>query len=87
MLKQIIFESYIYRQKKAKALKYFARDLKNLCILRENSAVDLGSRREHCWSYVLSAFENTAKNLVVQGRVQLEHSCQHIVKVGVEATF
>ena len=37
------------------------------------------------WSYVVSAFENTTKNLVVQGRVQLEHS-SHIVKVGVEAT-
>ena len=37
-------------------------------------------RREHCWSYVVSAFENTTKNLVDQGRVQLEHSSQ-IVKV------
>ena len=44
----------------------------------------LGFRREHCRSYVVSAFENTTKNLVVQGRVQLEHS-SHIVKVGVEA--
>ena len=34
---------------------------------------------------IVSAFENTAKNLVVQGRVQLEDS-SHIVKVGVEAT-
>ena len=34
---------------------------------------------------VVSAFENTTKNLVVQGRVQLEHSL-HIVKIGVEAT-
>ena len=32
-----------------------------------------------------SIFENTTKKLVVQGRVQLEHS-SHIVMVGVEAT-
>ena len=59
-------------------------DLKNLLILPENLAEGLGSRKEHCWSYVVSAFENTIKNLVVQGRVQLEHS-SHIVQVGVEA--
>ena len=40
---------------------------------------------EHRWSYVVSAFENTTKNLVVQGRVQLKHS-SHIVKVSVETT-
>ena len=34
---------------------------------------------------VWSIFENTPKHLVVQGRMQLEHS-SHIVKVGVEAT-
>ena len=70
---------------KSKAARYSAKDLKNLRILPENSAEGLGSSREHCWSYVVSAFENTTKNLVVQGRVQLEHS-SHIVKVGVEAT-
>ena len=48
-------------------------------------AEGLGSRKEHCWSYVVSAFENTTKNLVIQGRVQLDHS-RKIVKVGVEAT-
>ena len=37
------------------------------------------------WRYVVYIFENTPKNLVVQGRAQLEHS-SHIVKVGVEAT-
>ena len=41
---------------------------------------------EHCWSYVVSASENTTKNLVVQGRVQLKHS-SNIVKVGVESTW
>ena len=51
----------------------------------ENSAEGLGSKREHCWSYAVSVFENTYKKLVVQGRVQLEHS-NHIVKVNVEAT-
>ena len=74
--------------KKAKATSRFsARDLKNLCILPKNSAEGLGSKRElrSIWSYVVSAFENTTKNLVVQGRVQLEHS-SHIVKVDVEAT-
>ena len=44
---------------------------------------------EHCCGYV-SIYENTTKKLlqlylVVQGRVQLEHST-HIVKVSVEAT-
>ena len=33
---------------------------------------------------LVSFFENTPKNLVVQGRVQLEHS-SHIIKTGVEA--
>ena len=51
----------------------------------ENSAEGLGSKREHYWSYAVSVFENTYKKLVVQGRVQLEHS-NHIVKVNVEAT-
>ena len=37
------------------------------------------------WSYVVSAFETTTKNLVVQEKMQLEHS-SHNVKVGVEAT-
>ena len=53
--------------------------------LSENSAESLGFRRERCWSYIVSLFENTPKILVVQGRVQLEYS-SHIVKVGVEAT-
>ena len=54
-------------------------------ILLKNSTEGLRSRREHRWSYVLSAFKNTTKNVAVQGRVQLEHS-SHIVKVGVKAT-
>ena len=41
---------------------------------------------ESSWSYIVSAFENITKNLVVQGRVQLEHGT-HIVKVSVKATF
>ena len=71
--------------KRPKPLSYSARDLKNLCILLENSAEGFGSRRERCWYYVVFVFKNTPKNLVVQGRTQLEHS-SHIVKVGVEAT-
>ena len=71
--------------KRPKPLSYSARDLKNLCILLENSAEGFGSRRECCWYYVVFVFKNTPKNLVVQGRTQLEHS-SHIVKVGVEAT-
>ena len=43
------------------------------------------SRRERCWHYIVSVFENTPKNLMVQGSAQLEHS-SHIVKVGVETT-
>ena len=42
----------------------------------------LGSTREGCWCYVVCLWE---PHLVVQRRVQLEHS-SHIVKVGVEAT-
>ena len=40
---------------------------------------------ECCWSYLVSVFEITLENLVVQGMVQLEH-VSHIVMVGVEAT-
>ena len=57
-------------------------DVKNSCILPENSAEGLGSRRDCCWNYVVSIIENTAKDLVVQGRVHLGHS-SHIVKIGV----
>ena len=71
--------------KKPKPLRYSARDPKNLRILLENPAEGVGSRRECCWCYVVSVFENTPKNLVVQGRTQLNHSSQ-IVMVGVEAT-
>ena len=37
------------------------RDLKNVKILPETLAEDLGSRRECCWHYVVSAFENITK--------------------------
>ena len=60
-------------------------DLKILRILLENSVEGLRSRRERCLRYVVSVFENTPKHLVVQGRMQVEHS-SHIVKVGIEAT-
>ena len=59
-------------------------DLENLHILLENSAEGLGSSRECCWSYIVSVFDNTHKDLVVQRRVQFEHS-SHIVKVSIEA--
>ena len=71
--------------KKAKATRYSARDLKNLCILQENSAEGLKSRRKCWWSNVVSVFENTPKNLGIKGRVQLDHS-SHIVNVGIKAT-
>ena len=61
------------------------RGLKNLSILLENSAEGLGSRRDCCWHDVVSVFENTPTNLMVQRRVQLEHS-SHIPTVGVGAT-
>ena len=58
-----------------------ARDLKNLRILPENSAEGFMSRRQHYGSYIVYI----PKNLLVQGRVQLEHiSC---MKIGVEATY
>ena len=45
-VKQVTYEKKIYRQqKKTKAKRESARDLKNLCILPENSAEDLRSRR------------------------------------------
>ena len=69
----------IWVNKKVKAAKYYSKDF------AENSAEVLGSRREHCWSYIVSVFENKTKNLEVQRSVQLEHS-SHIVKIGVEAT-
>ena len=40
------------QHKKAKVAKYSATDLKDLCILSENSADGLGSRRECWWGYV-----------------------------------
>ena len=79
-VKQLIYESNIWHPKKAKASRYSAKDLKNLRILPENPVEGLRSRREHCWSYVVSTFENATKSLLVQGSVQLEHS-SHIVKV------
>ena len=42
--------------------KKSARDLKHLLILPENSAEDLGSRREHCCGY-RSIYQNTPKKL------------------------
>ena len=84
--KQVIYEPKIqWQHKKAKSEWYSARYLKNLRILPENSAEDLGCKREHCWSYIVSVFENTPKSLVVRGRVQLEHS-SYIVKADVKAT-
>ena len=65
-----------------KATRHSAGDLKNVSILPKTLAEDLGSRRECCWYYVVSSFENIPKNLVVQGRVQLEHS-SHMVKVSI----
>ena len=41
--------------------------------------------RERSWPYVVSVFENTPKNLVVQGRAQLKHN-NHMVKVGAKTT-
>ena len=46
--------------KTAKAAKYSAWGVKNLCILLENLAGGLGTRREHCLGYVF-VFENTQK--------------------------
>ena len=91
-VKQVIHESKIRdkihdtrQHKKAKSTRQSARDLQNLHILPETLVEGLKSRRGHYWNYVVSAFENTPKNLVVHGRAQLEYS-SHIVKVGIEAT-
>ena len=42
-------------------------------------------KRERYWSYIVSVFENTPKNLVSQARAQLKHDSL-IVKLCVEAT-
>ena len=68
-----------------KGQSHSARDLESLHILLGNSAEHPRSRREHWWSYIVSVFENTPKNWVVQGRAQLEHS-SHKIMVGVKAT-
>ena len=69
---------------KVKAIRYSARNLKNLHIFPENSAEGLGCRRERCLRYIVFVFEKTPKNLLVQGRTQLKRSST-IVKVSVEA--
>ena len=85
-IKQVIYEPQIkWQHKKAKAARYSARELKSLCVLPESSTDGLGSRRERCWSYAVSVFENTPKNLVVRGRAQLEYN-SHTVTVCIEAT-
>ena len=67
-----------------------ARDRKNIRILPENSAgesaagVTYLSMRVHPKSCRIFPLK-ISSTLMVQGRVQLEHS-SHIVKVGVEAT-
>ena len=61
-------------------------DLKHLHILQESSAECLRYRRQHYWSFIVSVFENTPKNLVVQARAQLEHSSL-TVKVSVKSTY
>ena len=48
-------------------------------------AEGLKSRRKRWWRYVVLVFENTPKNLGIEGRVQLDHS-SHIVNVGIKAT-
>ena len=79
-------QTYYDNRKKPKLQDtHSARDLKNSCILPQNSAEGFMSRREHCGSYIVSVFENIPKNVLVQGRVQLEH-ISHI-KIGVEATY
>ena len=75
-----------WQHNKAKAARYSARDLKNLSYLSENAAEGLRSTRQHCCSYIVSVFEITPKNLVIQGRAQLLHHSSHRVKVGVETT-
>ena len=76
-VKQVIQESKIHdtihdtrQHKKAKSTRHSARDLQNLHILPETLVEGLKSRRGHYWNYVVSAFENTPKNLVVHGRAK-----------------
>ena len=79
-------KTYDYNIKKPKLQDtHSAWDLKNLCILPQNSVEGFMSRREQCGSYIVSVFENIPKYLLVQGRVQLEH-ISHI-KIGVKATY
>ena len=48
-----------------KAARYSTWGLKNLCILSENLAGGLGSRREYYWGCV-STFENTLEKLILK---------------------
>ena len=84
-VKQVTYEPKIsWQQKKAKTARYLVWDLENSCILSENSAENLVSKRQCCWGYVFVS-ENTPKKLpqlylMVQGRAQLEQN-SHIVLV------
>ena len=58
-----IWDKDIMTSQKAKAKRKWARDLKTWCILPENSAEGLRSRREHCWGHE-SIYENRPKKLL-----------------------
>ena len=78
----------IITKQKRQSQKNSAREFKNLCILPKNSE-GLQFRRERSWG--LHIYENIYKKLlqlylVLQGRVQLEHS-SHIVNISVKATY
>ena len=64
-VKQVRYESKMSndKNKKAKAEKKSVMDLKNLCLLLENSVEGLASRRQHCWGYI-SLYENICKKLL-----------------------
>ena len=88
-VKQVIYEYICAKEidniKSSKPQDNQLRILKKLSILSENSAEGIRSRRQRCWGYVVSVFENTSTNVVVQRRAKLEHS-SYMVKAGVEAT-
>ena len=55
-------QRYNENTKRPKLKKKSAGDLDNLCILLENSAEGLRSRRKCCWGYI-SVYENTPEKL------------------------
>ena len=76
-INQLLF--YIYWTLNKDFHSFIELGILKICILPENSAEGLGPGRECCKCYIVSVFEKTPQNLVVQEKAQLENST-HVVK-------